>query len=62
MVVVGWLSVYTAAKIEGGEAQGADLYRRLMIHRRLVQILGMLSIFVTSLWGMYQNLNISILN
>lgn len=62
MVAVGWLSVYTAAKIEAGEAQGADLYRRLMIHRRLVQILGMLSIFVTSLWGMYQNLNISILN
>ncbi len=62
MTLVGWLSVYTATRIEGGEDRSAALYRRLMIHRRLVQVLGMVSIFITALWGMYQNLNISILN
>lgn len=62
MVAVGWLSVFSAVKIEGGEDRGPALYRRLMIHRRLVQVTGMVSIFVTSLFGMYQNLNISVLN
>ncbi|MEZ5797200.1 MAG: component of SufBCD complex [Paracoccaceae bacterium] len=62
MVIVGWLSLSTAVKIEAGENQGPALYRRLMIHRRLVQVIGMASIFVTSMFGMYQNLNISILN
>lgn len=62
MIPVAWLSVHTAVKIEAGEGQGAPLYRRLMIYRRIVQGIGMLSIFVTSLFGMYQNLNISILN
>lgn len=62
MVLVGWLSVHTAFRIEAGESSGPALYRRLMIYRRLVQVVGMLSIFVTSLFGMYQNLNISILN
>lgn len=62
MVLVGWLSVFTAAKIEAGEDHGPALYRRLLIHRRIVQVIGMLSIFVTSIYGMYQNLNISILN
>lgn len=62
MVLVGWLSVHTAVKIEGGEGSGPALYRRLMIYRRLVQVVGMVSIFITSLFGMYQNLNISILN
>ncbi|MGB4826687.1 MAG: component of SufBCD complex [Paracoccaceae bacterium] len=62
MVVVGWLSVRTALKIETGENAGAALYHRLMMHRRVVQVVGMLSIFVTSMFGMYKNLNISILN
>ncbi len=62
MVLVGWLSLRTAVKIEAGENAGAALYRRLLTHRRLVQIVGMVSIFVTSMFGMYKNLNISILN
>ncbi|GAB1363552.1 hypothetical protein MASR1M32_27880 [Rhodobacter sp.] len=62
MLFVGWLSLRTALKIEAGEQSGAPMYRRLMIHRRIVQVVGMISIFVTSLFGMYQNLNISILN
>jgi hypothetical protein len=62
MILVGWLSLRTALKIEGGENTGAPMYRRLLMHRRLVQVVGMISIFFTSMYGMYQNLNISILN
>ncbi|MCB6177122.1 component of SufBCD complex [Rhodobacter sp. Har01] len=62
MVPVGWLSLRAALRIEGGEDRGDALYQRLMVHRRLIQTVGMVSIFITSLFGMYQNLNISILN
>jgi len=62
MILVGWLSLRTAVRIEAGEGSGAPMYRRLMLHRRLVQVVGMISIFFTSMFGMYQNLNISILN
>lgn len=62
MVLVSWLSLHACVLIEAGDLTGEALYRRLMIHRRLVQVVGMVSIFITSLFGMYQNLNISILN
>lgn len=62
MVPVGWLTLHTAVKIEAGESTGEALHRRLSIHRRLVQVIGMFSIFVTSMFGMYKNLNVSILN
>lgn len=62
MVLVGWLTLRTALKIEGGESSGPALYRRLLLHRRLVQVIGMMSIFATSMFGMYKNLNLSILN
>jgi hypothetical protein len=62
MVLVGWLSLRTALKIEAGEQSGPALYRRLMLHRRVVQVVGMVAIFVTSLFGMSQNMNLSILN
>lgn len=62
MIFVGWLSLRTALRIEAGEQAGPPMYRRLMLHRRLVQAVGMVSILVTSMFGMYQNLNVSILN
>jgi hypothetical protein len=37
------------------------LHRRLMRHRIMTQLLGMMSIFVTSMFGMYQNLHIGVL-
>ena len=42
-------------KIEAGEGQGDALFHRLFWHRTSVQFLGMGSIFVTSLYGMYVN-------
>lgn len=56
--ILAVLSQRTAGLIEAGENAGAALHRRLVRHRISTQALGMVSIFVTSLFGMYQNLNI----
>ncbi len=59
MSLVGLISLSTAARIQQEEAHGALLRKRLTRHRLYVQLIGMASIFVTSLWGMYQNFNSS---
>ena len=58
MLMLGGLSVRTAGMIEAGEGQGAALFRRLGRHRLATQVLGMLSILVTSMYGMWQNITI----
>lgn len=55
MSLVGLMSLSTAAKIQQEDARGELLRKRLTKHRILVQVIGMVSIFVTSIWGMYQN-------
>jgi len=55
------LSLRSAMLIEAGEDTGEALHRRLMRHRISTQVLGMVSIFVTSLFGMYQNMHIGVL-
>lgn len=62
MTIVIWQSLRCARLIEAGENSGEALYRRLSIHRRILQVLGMVSIFITSLFGMWQNFSNSILN
>ena len=62
MSVVVWISVQSCRKIVAGENTGAALCRRLTIHRRLTQVVGMVAIFVTGMFGTYQNLSMSILN
>ncbi|SIN91801.1 hypothetical protein SAMN05444002_1482 [Vannielia litorea] len=39
-------------------ADGDGLYGRMHRHRFTTQVIGMLSIFVTAMWGMWQNLSI----
>ena len=56
--LVGLLSISTARLIHEEDARGEKLRKRLMRHRLYTQIIGMISIFVTALWGMYQNLNV----
>ena len=58
MSLVGLLSLSTARLIRIEGSTGDVLQRRLMRHRLYTQIIGMFSIFVTALWGMYQNLSI----
>lgn len=62
LVFVVWASVRVCRRIVAGENRGEALYRRLIVHRRITQGIGMLAIFVTAMYGTWQNLNISILH
>ena len=59
MTLVGALSMATANIIARDQPQGDALYARLHKHRVITQFIGMISIFVTAMFGMYQNLAIS---
>ena len=52
------LSLRQARLIEAGAGSGEALYQRLRRHRFGTQLLGMVAIFVTSLFGMWQNMQI----
>ncbi len=56
MTLVGLLMLRTAKLIEAEGSRGDALIRRIMRCRYSVQIVGMLSIMATSLFGMYHNL------
>jgi hypothetical protein len=56
--MVGMLSLSTARIIQAEQSTGDLLFKRLNRHRLYTQIIGMVSIFVTALWGMYQNVNL----
>ena len=58
MSFVTLLSVRTARLIDAGEGRGKPLRRRLTRHRLSVQVVGMISIFITALWGMYMNMSV----
>ena len=49
---------FSAQQIHNEAATGDLLFKRLTRHRLYTQLIGMVSIFVTSMWGMYQNLYI----
>ena len=61
MSVVGIMSLSTARLLEQEEFQIDKIYKRLPRHRLYTQMVGVVSIFVTALWGMYQNLSIGAL-
>lgn len=61
MSLVGLLNISTARLIESEAAHGDLLRKRLTRCRLYTQMIGTLSIFVTALWGMYQNLSIGVL-
>jgi hypothetical protein len=62
MMLVIWLSVRASRRILAEGGTGEPLFRRLTIHRRVVQVIGMLSITVTAFYGTWQNISVSILN
>lgn len=55
-LIQGLLAIRSARLIEAGEGEGEALFRRLFRHRLTTQVLGMVAIFVTGLYGMYHNL------
>jgi hypothetical protein len=59
MTLVGALSLSTARLIETHNPSGAALHKRLFRHRLYTQIIGMISIFVTAMYGMYVNFSTS---
>lgn len=54
--IVFLLSLSTARLIHDEGATGERLRKRMTRHRLYTQIIGMVSIFVTALWGMLHNL------
>ncbi|MFW8593029.1 component of SufBCD complex [Cribrihabitans neustonicus] len=60
MAVVSLISLATARRIAQEQATGEALRRRLATCRLIIQFVGLVSIFVTALWGMYQNLTIGV--
>ena len=54
------LSVRAARRIAAGENHGPALERRLGLHRFLTQVIGLIAIFITAIWGMYQNLRLAV--
>jgi hypothetical protein len=62
MVFVVWASIRTGRRILAGENAGDALHHRLIVHRRIVQVIGIFAIAVTALYGTWQNINVSILH
>jgi hypothetical protein len=56
MGILGAQSVWTSRKILTNGDQGEMLIRRLMKHRFLTQMIGVVSIFATAMFGMFKNL------
>lgn len=55
MCLVGLLSMRTARDLRRDGPRDADLCQRLSRHRLSTQIVGMISVFVTAMWGMFYN-------
>ena len=58
MTFVGLLNLRLARMIVVEEVTGEPLRQMLSRHRNMVQVIGMVSIFITAIWGMYQNLTV----
>lgn len=56
MTVIAWLNIRTGNLVRAGADSGEPLRRLMGRHRFATQVIGVISIFVTAMWGMYQNL------
>lgn len=61
MSILFALSMVTSRKIATQGLSGEDLRACLLRHRLYTQMLGVVSIFLTAMWGMYQNLSFGVL-
>lgn len=62
VALAGLIALNNAAVICDHGLEGDALHDRLFRHRVQIQFLGMFSIFLTALWGMYQNLSFGLLH
>ncbi|MEM1066411.1 MAG: component of SufBCD complex [Pseudomonadota bacterium] len=56
MSLVAGLNVWTCSQIRDRAAEGEELRKLMGRHRFITQGIGVVSIFLTALWGMYKNL------
>lgn len=56
MAIVALVNIQTARRVVANQPKGEDLVAALRRHRFYVQLIGMISIFVTAMWGMFQNI------
>ena len=61
MSIVGLISISTSRRIRRDWLTGDALYSILQRHRVITQVVGVISIFVTAMWGMLQNMTIGAL-
>ena len=61
MTLVGLLSIRTARVMQRSEYDPDRLFLILARHRFWTQLMGVISIFITAVWGMYQNMSIGAL-
>jgi hypothetical protein len=59
MTIVGLISVASARALYAASPEGDALYRALHRHRLKVQAVGMTAIFVTAMYGMWHNLDVT---
>ena len=57
LLAVTGLNVLTAHRVQNVEID--QLYRRMRQHRMTVQLMGIISIFITAFWGMYTNVTVN---
>jgi hypothetical protein len=58
VTIVGAMGLRAAARIEAEAPSGDTLCKRLTTHRFQIQLVGIAAIFVTAMWGMWQNMNV----
>jgi len=58
MSIVGAVSLVSARQIAETQPEGEALYSALNKHRLWTQVIGMVAIFITAMYGMYQNLDV----
>ena len=59
MSIIGMMNLRAARKLLAVRHSDDDLYRRMRNHRMLIQFLGVISLFITTFWGMLQNFSTS---
>ena len=60
LTFVGARALSTAVRIRDRALEGDDLHRALLRHRFWTQIIGIAAVFVTAMFGMYQNLQLNV--
>lgn len=57
LTVVGAVSLHTSRQLQAVDPEGETLFAMLQRHRLYTQVIGMIAIFFTAMFGMYQNLS-----